>query len=629
MSPATTVSSILTSPVDYVVTEASADSLSSTYPEFVQKLSHAIPGGRSRDDAITGLLDVLCQTIDVAAILYCRRNSRNEVMPVSGVLPIASPVQNDGFQESLRNSCSVACETGCLHVATVEPTCRLRIIAVPVPLRNAPAEAISILVSSSLPTERVLGMLALVASHICLRESYDDSQSNASEAMGHAALIELLSKLDDAQSLTQGSAILGNQLRNFFQCQQVVIGLASFPGGDCHVTSVSGLPTFDRRTGFATAMEAALDEVALKNSLTVWPPQDDRERTASLALQRACEVLHASAVISAPIHDESGSVVGAWLFFGEPGFAFADSTRNFLLASQRPVGSHLKLLRRATETAWKRLARRSFCHLRTLKSKIAVVSACFLLALLLFPVPYKIRCDCHVQPIVRRFVAAPYDGKLEKTFVEPGDEVRLGDVVAKLDGRELRWELAGLEAEFGAARKRRESAMAVDDIADAQQAAYEMERFALKMDLIRDRLKNLEVRSPLTGIVISGDLRKAEGAPLAIGQTLFQIAPLDCMVVEVDIPEREIQYVRQGQLLEFRMDAYPQKTWVGEIARIFPKTEIRDIHSVYVAEVELDNQASELRPGMKGQAKIRGDRHAFGWNIFHKPYESFCMFVGW
>ena len=49
--------------------------------------------------------------------------------------------------------------------------------------------------------------------------------------------------------------------------------------------------------------------------------------------------------------------------------------------------------------------------------------------MMLVPVRYKVWCSCQVQPVVRRFVAAPYDGKLEKTFVEPGDVEGLAQAI--------------------------------------------------------------------------------------------------------------------------------------------------------------------------------------------------------
>lgn len=74
-------------------------------------------------------------------------------------------------------------------------------------------------------------------------------------------------------------------------------------------------------------------------------------------------------------------------------------------------------------------------------------------AVLLIPMDYRVQCDLELQPVSRRFVAAPFAAPLEECFVEPGDIVAENEILARLDGRELKWELAGIRADLGKARK--------------------------------------------------------------------------------------------------------------------------------------------------------------------------------
>jgi multidrug efflux pump subunit AcrA (membrane-fusion protein) len=159
-------------------------------------------------------------------------------------------------------------------------------------------------------------------------------------------------------------------------------------------------------------------------------------------------------------------------------------------------------------------------------------------------------------------------------------------------------------------------------------AKLEMERIELRAQVLERRIGNLEVKSPIEGIVVSGDLERAEGMPLDKGQTLFEIAPLAEMVVEVAVPEHDIPYVVAGQQAALRLEAYPGRQWIGEIARIHPRAEIRDDRNVFVAEFNLQNQSGVLRPGMKGRAKITGPPRPLGWNLFHRPYEKLLQAWG-
>jgi RND family efflux transporter MFP subunit len=248
---------------------------------------------------------------------------------------------------------------------------------------------------------------------------------------------------------------------------------------------------------------------------------------------------------------------------------------------------------------------------------------------MLIPLPYRVSCDCRVQPTERRFVAAPYHGILEKSLVEAGEIVTEGQVVARMDGRQLRIELAGLEAEYKGARRKSDSSRAIGEVAQSQIAKMEMRRLAAKIELTKTRMQDLEVRSPIDGIIVSGDLEKAQGAPLETGQTLFEVAPLEKMMAEIGVPESEIQYVNQDDTVKLKLNAFPFQSWTGKVERIYPGTEVIDDQTVFVTEVELDNESGRLKPGMEGAAKISTHWTPLGWNLFHNTWENIRCWTVW
>ena len=248
---------------------------------------------------------------------------------------------------------------------------------------------------------------------------------------------------------------------------------------------------------------------------------------------------------------------------------------------------------------------------------------------MLIPLPYRVKCDCSVQPTSRRFVAAPYHGILEKSLVEAGEIVTEGQVVARMDGRQLRIELAGLQAEHKGARRKSDSSRAIGEVAQSQIAKMDMRRLAAKIELTKTRMQDLEVRSPIAGIIVSGDLEKAQGAPLETGQTLFEVAPLEKMVAEIGVPESEIQYINNGDTVTLKLNAFPFQSWTGKVERIHPGTEVIDDQTVFVTEVELDNEQGLLKPGMEGAAKISTHWTPLGWNLFHNTWENVRCWTVW
>ena len=269
----------------------------------------------------------------------------------------------------------------------------------------------------------------------------------------------------------------------------------------------------------------------------------------------------------APLLGDSAEPIGAWLLL-DPQDASAEA---LLRAAQHPVGACLGLLRSGRGRTLARLGKKLLG--RSPRRRWAcLLLALFALALLLaWPRPHRLVCECQLQPVSRRFVAAPFDGTLEKSYVEPGDIVAAGQVMAQMDGRETQLELSALEAESGRGRKKWEASLALDDIYEAQQAKLDMQRLKLKIEILRERQRNLQIKSPQAGIVVSGELKRSEGAPLTVGQNLFEVAPLTRMQVEVAVPESEIAYVRSGMELQIRLDAYPRSTHTARLRNIVPR----------------------------------------------------------
>jgi hypothetical protein len=92
------------------------------------------------------------------------------------------------------------------------------------------------------------------------------------------------------------------------------------------------------------------------------------------------------------------------------------------------------------------------------------------------------------------------------------------------------------------------------------------------------------------------------------------------MIVEIAIPEDDVQYVSRGLAADVQLDSYPHDHWHGTVTRIHPRAEIRDNRNVFVAEFTLANPHGKLRPGMLGRARILGPRRPLFWRLFHKPW---------
>ncbi len=255
------------------------------------------------------------------------------------------------------------------------------------------------------------------------------------------------------------------------------------------------------------------------------------------------------------------------------------------------------------------------------KKRIVLVAAVLVFLLMWIPLPYYPKRECKIQPASRTFVSSPIDGFLREAFVRPGDKVVADQLLARLDEQTIRRELSSAYAEYEAAQKRQDRALSTKAGGDLRIAQLEREQIGLKIQTLEENLSKLEARSLSAGIVVQGDWIGREGISVTTGQTLFEIAPLDRMTVEVHLLPDDLPWFTLGSQATLHSEASPGKSWEGNIERVDPSAEIEDQKAYFVAEFRVDNRDGLLRPGMKGLVRLHGGYRSIGWMLFRTPYQ--------
>ena len=67
----------------------------------------------------------------------------------------------------------------------------------------------------------------------------------------------------------------------------------------------------------------------------------------------------------------------------------------------------------------------------------------------------------------------------------------------------------------------------------------------------------------------------------------------------------------------------------SSIERIHPKAELHQSQNVFLADALLVNESQLLRSGMQGSGSVACEKHALGWNLFHKAYYKLLWWLGW
>ncbi|GAA5511067.1 efflux RND transporter periplasmic adaptor subunit [Novipirellula caenicola] len=444
--------------------------------------------------------------------------------------------------------------------------------------------------------------------------------------------IELQLQLDSRANLNEAADDVANQLGQTLAASRVYVAWRPV-GADNDATHpmqiVGQYPSRDssRETESDRLLTAAIDEIAMRGDWSHWPIHDHTNRHSLMAVSQFVNAADVHRLTAVCLSDDDGDIRGVLLVLDDD--VDRSVTTQLMDVLRFPVLSKFQSIERSTPSWLERLVRRIAELGDRVRGPIALYAAIVIGGIMCFPVHYHVRCDCELQPIARRYLASPIDGPLEKTFVRPGDRVSEGDLVARIDAREIEYKLAGLRAEWSGAKQQRNRHVVQHDFAASKIAELESDRLKLEMDLLEYHRGNLEIRSPIDGIVVSGDHHESVGAPLQQGDTLFEIAPLGEMMVEVAVDEREFPYVDSGMPVQVTLHALPGHPVEGKIQRVHPQAELKNHQNVFIAESKIQDPENVMRPGMRGHAWVKSDRHPLGWVLFHRLYASLRSMIGW
>jgi RND family efflux transporter MFP subunit len=243
------------------------------------------------------------------------------------------------------------------------------------------------------------------------------------------------------------------------------------------------------------------------------------------------------------------------------------------------------------------------------------------MAAMLVPVPYFPKRNCVMEPEARQFIASPIQGRIASCLVQPGDTVEAGQLLATIADDQLQRDLATARAQLESAEQKSNAALSSKTSGNYAQAMLEQEKAALEIESITRQLERLEVRSPVPGVVLYGDLRKSVGMPVTLGQNLFEVAELHSMTAEIQLTASDLEQIHVGDSVTVRSDATGFRGFHGTIHRIEPRATIIDNSAIFVADVIINDSADQLRPGMKATARIDAGWRSIGWLMFHRPLQ--------
>ncbi|MBD3789386.1 MAG: efflux RND transporter periplasmic adaptor subunit [Campylobacterales bacterium] len=248
----------------------------------------------------------------------------------------------------------------------------------------------------------------------------------------------------------------------------------------------------------------------------------------------------------------------------------------------------------------------------------------------------------YIQPVESVDVGTEISGTIEEVYVDYNDEVKKGELLARLDTTKYQSAYDKAKAALQMAQAALESAkaqyyqaettierdkklksvskgtlptqsdwdrdwgnylLAKAQIANAQ---AQIEQANHSLTAAQYDLERTKIYSPIDGTILVRNVDPGQTVA-AMFQTpvLFSIAKdLSKMELQISIDEADIGKIEAGQKASFNVDAYPDTTFEAMIRQVRINSEILDNVVTYKAIMEVDNKSLLLKPGMSVDADI-------------------------
>jgi membrane fusion protein (multidrug efflux system) len=221
----------------------------------------------------------------------------------------------------------------------------------------------------------------------------------------------------------------------------------------------------------------------------------------------------------------------------------------------------------------------------------------------------------------KAFINPKVYGEIRAVLVDEGDRVREGQVLARLDGDQLRLELAQAEAQMRRLERdyHRNVELQKKGLVSAtafENLKYELDAARATWDLAKLQLSYTDIRAPIAGTVTQKtDIVKVGNTVVPAGgiiqnadSALFAIEDLDSLVVRISVPERELPRLSTGQVAELGFDAVPGRRFTGTVSLIRPAVDAAT--ATFQARIRVSDPDGVLKPGMFARVAIVYERKA-------------------
>jgi len=414
-------------------------------------------------------------------------------------------------------------------------------------------------------------------------------------------------------------------------CERISLGFIR--RDHVEVKTISGIADLTPEMRSTRAIGATMDEAISQDTTIVYPNESKENFYATRCHEELSKLSGNGSICTVPIlHD--GTLVGAVTLEFEQKNAFEQNTLALCDTAISLIGPILYEKYLQGRFIGTKLSHGLKDGLKAfvgpgspmLKVGTAVVrgAAAFLI---LASGEYRVTADAILEGTVQRMIVAPIAGYIDEVPVRAGDIVEQGQLLCRLDDKDLELERVKWSSEKKKLERKYRQAMAEHDSSGVTILKSQLDQAVARLTLAEENLSRTRVTAPMTGVIIAGDLSQSLGAPVERGDTLFEIAPLDSSRVMLEVDERDVRQLSPGQSGRLALVGLPNQHLAFEIERITPIATTAEGRNFFTVEAQLELHPELLRPGMKGIGKVDIGTRKLAWIWSHRLIEWFRLWT--
>jgi membrane fusion protein (multidrug efflux system) len=209
--------------------------------------------------------------------------------------------------------------------------------------------------------------------------------------------------------------------------------------------------------------------------------------------------------------------------------------------------------------------------------------------------------------------------EIRQVMAEVGDHVRAGQVLARLDGDQLRLQAAQAEASFRKLERDYNRNVELQkrglvSVTTFENLKYELDAARATYELSELQLSYTNIRSPIDGVITGRGVNVMPGNTVSpMGSVvdsnvsaMFVVTDPKSMALGISVPEGQLSRIAVGQPAQVTVDAVPGKVFTGRVSLIVPRVDTAT--ATFLVKIGIDDEEGLLLRGMFARVAIVTDR---------------------